>query len=180
MKRIRIRNPVWGGILHGWVVSNAPHPAYSQLTEEMREVLRTDTAEILDFHNLPLTDPLKSQLKQLTRVTWLRVSAGITAEDLDWLGKMRQLRGLSLAYANLTGADFGNLASVESLQWVNLRYARMSDREFASFPRLTKLEVLVLAGPSVTDECLTRLASLQFARSRFVDLVRLVGHGQRY
>ena len=89
-----------------------------------------DDFEFIDVSDVHPTDDLRQRLSRLRRVEWLALSAETTAADLRWIGKMTQLRGLSLAGADLTGADFLHLQNLQSLQLLDLSGARVPDTIF--------------------------------------------------
>jgi hypothetical protein len=146
-------------LLDNWL--SEPASDYSQLDTETAEALQNDTAQIIDLYHVPLTDELRSQLGGLRQVHWLRLCAGVTAADLTWLGRMSQLRGLSLANSDLAGADFQPLVSMQSLQYLTLPHVLMSPEDFSTLPRLNRLETLWLGGHQVTDAYLEHLAEIR-------------------
>ncbi len=162
----------WTERLTGWPQGwNEPDPTRGRWTPELAGALREDTAEVLDLYNVPLTDEIRSLLMPLRNVRWLRMSANVTATDVVWIGQMTQLRGLSLAYADLTRADLRALASLQSLQFLDLQRAVMTNREFASLPRLVQLQTLWLEGRGVTDQFLEHLVEIELPALRSAGLV---------
>jgi len=164
-------------ILADWLAGVGPDPRRPERSEDLSEILRADTAQILDLHGIPLDADAKVQLSRLRRVKWLRLSTGVTARDLEWLGRLKQLRGLSLVRADLAGADFRELARLKSLRWLNLSDAKVSPTNLRDLARLTRLESLFLAGEEIGDDhlcCLAEkkmpaLASLGLERTSVTD-----------
>lgn len=157
-------------LLFNWKTVSPPDARKSALEPDTAQALHNDSALAIDLYDVQLTEELRSQLSRLHRVQWLRLSAGITNEDLSWIGGMKQLRGLALTRAKLTGANFQNLAKVESLEYLTLSGAEFSDVEFGTLPRLKKLETLCLAGRSINDACLTHLAKIRIPSLRSLNL----------
>jgi hypothetical protein len=125
------------------------------------KAIAEDRLSTLDIFDTPLTNSLRSNLMRTQSVEWLRLSAGVEARDLEWIGGMHRLRGLSIARSNLKGAGFQHLKGCSSLQWLNLSYADFATGEFRTFPALPALETLGLAGASVTDGHLKHVAGLR-------------------
>lgn len=123
--------------------------------------LTRDTDEVVDLYEYSLTDEVRAKVSQLRRVHWLRLPIEAGPADLRWLGKIEQLRGISLAEADMTGADFQILSHLKAIQWLNLNYARMTADDFKTLPQLKSLQVLCLDGRFVTDEYLFHLAELR-------------------
>ena len=122
-------------LLANWIRLGYSKPSTTLLSPRLAAALKNDTRDVVDVHHLHMTDALRQQLSRLRRVQWLRLSAETTGEDLSWIGKLPQLRGVSLRGANLAGGDFRNLADVQTLQWLDLAYAEMTADQFAAFPR---------------------------------------------
>lgn len=154
-------NPATNKLLNEWAWSQKPDATRSPSAAEIRDVLDTDNREVVDFHHVSLTNDIRSKLMKMKRVKWLRLSMGVVAADVNWLGEMRQLRGVSLARGDLRGTDFSALAHLDQLQWLNLSWAQFSDRDFRSLPVLPKLETLLLKGDSVGDRQLAHLAEVK-------------------
>ncbi len=148
-------------LLANWIRSGLSKPSTTLLSPRLEAALKNDTREVLDVQHLHMTDALRQQLRRLRRVQWLRLSAETTGEDLSWIGKLTQLRGLSLRGANLTGGDFRHLAGLQSLQWLDLAYTEMPADQFAAFPRTPRLQTVFFAGQNITDEHLQHLARLR-------------------
>ena len=146
-------------------------PSASVLPPPLAEALEHDTEDELDVSECHLTPALRGQLGNLRRVRWLRLSPEVASEDLQWIGQLTQLRGLSLAGSQLDGADLSELQHLQSLCWLNLSFAKISDRGFLKFPRLAKLQWLMLAGDQVNDEYLVHLSELQLPALADVELV---------
>lgn len=158
-------------LLNYWLLhAKPPDPVCAMIHPETTRALQKDAALIVDLHDVPLTEELRSQLAGLREVCWLRLSAGVTAADLRWLGPMSQLRGISLTHADLTNGDFRSLASIESLQWLALARSQMSATDFCTLPRLDKLQTLWLSGNHVTDAYLDHLAELRLPSLRTLGL----------
>jgi hypothetical protein len=120
-----------------------------------------DKCDTLDLVNVELTDAIRGELRASHQVKWLRLPATIRASDLDWIGQMKQLRGLSLNGADLHGADFRTLESLSGLQWLNLYGAKMDEADIATLPSLKKLQNLNLGHSGLTDNGIHHLVSLE-------------------
>lgn len=157
-------------LLHFWNNSNAPPETPSPLNPETAQALRDDTALVIDLHKVSLNEELREQLPRLQRVQWLRLSAGVSGEDVNWIGNLKQLRGLSLSHARLVGADFESLGNAESLMYLTLRYSEFTDSEFKTLPRLEKLQTLMLEGRNINDACLKHLAEVRLPSLRTLSI----------
>jgi hypothetical protein len=155
--RSGVRSPdAPNGLLSHWFLSDKPRRPRSELTAELANVLANDTDNAIDLFEFSLTDDLRAKVKRLRRVEWLRLPTNARGADLQWLGEMRQLRGISLAHADMTGADFRSLRQLSNLQWLNLYRTSMASRDFMTLPRFESLQVLFLGGEMVTDDYLER------------------------
>jgi len=157
-------------LLSEWNRPGVDKPSTSSLSPRLEAALRNDTREVLDVHDIHITEPIRLQLSRLRRVQWLRLSTETTAHDLSWIGTLTQLRGLSLKGANLKGADFRNFAALQSLQWLDLSWADMSADDFQTLPDLAKLQTLFLEGENIGDRHLLHLAQLRLPALATVSL----------
>jgi hypothetical protein len=148
-------------MLNHWINSGEPRVLQTQLTAELADALANDTKEVVDLYEFSLTDEIRAKLRRLRRVLWLRLPIDVKPADLEWLGEMRQLRGVSLAETDMSGADFQRLAHLNDLQWLNLDWTRMAGRDFTTLPRLKSLQTLCLEGELVNDEYLSHLAEIR-------------------
>lgn len=142
------------GMLSYWGTESRWYPSARGLDE----ALTCDAHNAIDLMDVPLTPEIRSRLRQLKDVEWLRLPNDTTAADLEWICELRQLQGISMDNADLTGADFSGLSALDNLKWLNLSYARMSIEDFRTLPPLKELQVLLLEGALVTDEYLFHLA----------------------
>lgn len=160
--------PLFGPV--GWGLSNSPASDAAPLPRAVKEALYRDAVEVVDLHYVALSPEMKSHIARFRRVKWLRMSANFTASDVQWLGQLEQLRGLSLAHADMTGVDFQALAPLQSLQWFNLYYAKITGSDFKTLPVLPSLHTLWLGGDHMGDEFITHLVELQLPSLRVLVL----------
>lgn len=159
---IGVRDPnAPNSVLDRWLMPNPPDPSRARSARDLMQAIAGDNVSILDVYDTPLTNELRSKLRPIRSVEWLRLSAGVEARDLEWIGAMARLRGLCMAHARLGGADFQHLKACHSLQWLDLSYADISSGVFKTLPPFPKLETVVLAGNSITDKHLQHLARLR-------------------
>jgi hypothetical protein len=85
------------------------------------------------------------------------VGVGATSEDLQWICKLTNLRGICLAYAELQDADLECLRSLKHLQWLNLLEAKLPKSDVSRLPDFPDLEVLFFDGDDVTDDHLPEI-----------------------
>jgi len=115
----------------------------SESLEADEEVIkRIESAESFDCLPYTMTDELKRALVQGPRLKWLKADRKASADDLEWIVKL-ELRGLSLAGADLQNADLGVLRKLDELQWLNLAGTKLPPSG-KGLPHLPKLEVLFL------------------------------------
>ena len=147
-------------VIDKWYTYGSDFPYEPTLTADLERRIE-DGYEFLDVSSVVLTDALRRQLSLLDKVRWLRLSMNATAADLQWIGTLTQLRGLSLAGAKIKGADFSQLRDLQSLQLLDLSNTHISVQDFQSFPRLNQLQALLLAGRAVNDEYVMHLVQLR-------------------
>lgn len=101
-------------------------------------------------------------------VRWLNVSAEITADDLQWIGRMDGLKGLRIAHADLRGADFRQLQHLVNLQWLCLQWVKLNPRDCETLPSLPVLQTLALEGSYFNDNAMNVLN--QFPKLQSLDV----------
>ena len=79
-----------------WSLEGSGDPDLAVAPPALDAGLRNDTETLLDIRRIHLTDGVRQQLSRLRRVQWLRMCTETTAEDLAWISRLSQLRGLSL------------------------------------------------------------------------------------
>jgi hypothetical protein len=152
-----------------WNSTLSVEPWESEVPPDLDVMIRDDF-EFLDLRSLHLTEDLRERLRPLRRVQWLRLSTEATAHDLPWIGKLTQLRGVSLAGAQLAGADFSCFQNLQSLQLLDLCGAHISAQHFATLPRLPRLHCILFKGHEITDQHILHLARLRLPALRQLTL----------
>jgi len=138
-----------------------PYPEDPRSAKYQPATVDAASAEILDVHDYELADDTKEQIRRNTGLRWLCLSTKTTAADLQWIGDLMALRGLSMRGCDFRGADFGALRDLHALQWLCLADADMSEKEFLTLPRFGILHGLEVSTRNVTDAWVTHLASLK-------------------
>ncbi len=129
-----------------------------------------NAAEVLDLDAYEITDGIKQQIRRNKALRWLCLSTETMAADLDWIGELTELQGLSMRGCDFGGADFGALRDLRALQWLCLADADMSEKEFLTLPRFDALHGLEVSTRNVTDVWVTHLASLKLDSLRSLHL----------
>lgn len=107
-----------------------------------------------------VTDEQIKGLQNIERqLVWLNLShSGITDQQMEAVGKLRNLRLLYLNNTGITDTGLAHLASVTELRTLNLVGTRISDASEATLTQLKNLTNLYLYGTDVTGEVLAKLA----------------------
>ena len=98
---------------------------------------------IVDVSEFSLSASLIDSLSRSKDLRWLRLSDDISGEDLVWIAYLSDLRGLSLAGADLRDGDLTLLANLRHLQWLDLRFTQLPTRS-PLIPAMPELQCLFL------------------------------------
>ena len=157
--------------LYEWSRPSVTHePCGGPVELPLVRLLQGDMHDTLDLVNVQPTDDMRSQLMECHSVKWLRLPSTIRASDLEVIGQMNNLRGLSLNGTNLRGTDLRVLESLDDLRWMNLFGAQMDSRDIATLPSFRKLENLNLGSTDLTDDGIRQLVSLDLPSLIVLDL----------
>ena len=133
------------------------YPAKSLREVERDEIAQFATAEFADFRSIRVSIDVRDAVYSSRTVRWLRLGSQFREVDLAYLGKMSQLRGLSLINADLRAVDLSELGGLPALTWLDLEGAKLSSKSLSTLPRLPSLQVLNVTG--VSDAGLRVLAT---------------------
>lgn len=133
------------GLTGGWYFYSGDRERGPVTETVLREIESGLT--IFDCEDFELTEELKAKLAASQELAWLRVGRQATADDLIWIGQMRGLRGLSLAFASLGDADLNTLSGLTKLQWLSVSNSSPELSPAGMLPRLPNLEILEASAP---------------------------------
>lgn len=121
---------------------------------------------VVDLFHTNITDAVRTACVESHSVRWLRLPPDSTAEELEWIGRLRRLRGLALTHAHLADADLSPLGELQELEWLEISNAKVGASVAASLPRLPQLQSLSISGNDSTDSTILELKSDKLPRLR--------------
>jgi hypothetical protein len=157
-------------LLVRWARPDIPRPTRRGLPAFLRERFARDTISVADLHEYVLAEDDWELLGDVEGIEWLRVPTTTVAQDIDKIGRMAKLRGLSLKGAALLGSDLSPIAGLADLEWLDLSLTAMTTESFTSLGRLEKLETLYLDGAGTDDEWVRHISDLALPRLRSLSL----------
>jgi Leucine-rich repeat (LRR) protein len=116
-------------------------------------------------------------LKQLDRLQELNVSYTASAEWLESIGQLPELRTLTTYRGGITDQALGQLKTVTSLRHLELEVSPVTDEGLQALVRLTHLEVLLLRHLPVTDAGLETVARLPALKKLSLDSLKITPAG---
>jgi Leucine-rich repeat (LRR) protein len=125
----------------------------------------------LDIFVGKLKDPEQLELGNFKELRTLVIGCdyGLTDRALNGLGKLKDLRTLSLGSEEVTEAGLKELAGLQELRRLNLNGTKVTDAGVKHLAGLSRLQVLSLAHSEVTDGCLKDLRKLTELRELYLD-----------
>jgi Leucine-rich repeat (LRR) protein len=111
----------------------------------------------LDLSEYRISPALVSYVTKSTTVEWLRIW-GARADDLKWVSKLTQLKGLSLVRGDLTGSDLSVLNKLKWLEWLEVSGGTF-EKVKPHLGLMPHLECVKYKSRSSTDEFVTGLRS---------------------
>lgn len=124
--------------------------------------LRAHDIQMLSFTKYKEADD--SVLEDIQNLTDLQVlglsGTQILGTGLKHLGKLKELKWLSLAVTHVGDEELAFLAGLNSLEYLNLNYAPVGNEGMIHVGKIKTLKALVLSGTSVDDDGLEHLKDL--------------------
>ena len=150
-------------------------PPRQRLKFTQEDQATVERSTVLDCRKYTMDDSFYSAIKQVDNIRWLILGEQFVRDDIEWVLKLKELRGLAVRNANdLNGVDISRIQSLSNLESISLRNVSFSCKEASelSFPNL---ESLAISGELLGDEHIelfaenTKLVALEVSWSSVTD-----------
>lgn len=123
-----------------------------------------EDGDIIDLSGVEVNDNIRQFLIESSKLEWLRLGASTSSKELDWVCKLKHLRGLSVEGMKLEPTDFKKLEALKNLEWLDISRTKARSLDFSQFPNL---KVLLCSAIPIDDSFFDKLPSNMALKSIF-------------